>query len=650
MLKVMRDQFRHLKFVLWFVVAVFLLLVFVDWGTGRNRGGGSSAAIRVGDLSMNEAEFLQRVRRTEDRFRQMYGDQWEQLRGRINIAEQTAAQIIQQELLAEEARKAGLTVTEKELQEKILSIPTFTREDGTFVGSDLYARILRANGMTPEQFEEDLRTEILTDKLRRLLEDGIVVTDREAEEQLRKEKESASFDAIFVRTAQLLDKVTVSDDEVKAYYESHKDAFRRDEQRVIRYLQVETARLRRLLPVDDAEIESYYREHQDEFKQGEQARARHILIKVAPDAPAAEQAKAKLKAEAVAKMARSGADFAELARKHSEDAGSRDNGGDLGWFGRGRMVKEFEDAVFGHKPGEIVGPVRSQFGYHIIKVEGFRPARVRPLEEVKEQVRFKLLEGRAAAEAEARARALAERLRKEKPDTDQAWQAIADEDESVVLNVTPPFGKDEVIPGIGKDDELANAVFDAEPGAIGGPRATPRGWIVWQLVKVVPAGVPPLEDVKAEVEAELRREKALELARSTAQRIAGAWEKGEDAAGLAKEAGTSVITVNEHRRGTPVPGVGLAPELDTAVFSATVGAVVGPVTVGDRGAVVARITGLKTLSPEELAGEREAYRKRLKQQRAAQLLQSILNERRRETVITVDEALIKRFAPQESAG
>jgi peptidyl-prolyl cis-trans isomerase D len=650
MLKVMRDQFRHLKFVLWFVVAVFLLLVFVDWGTGRNRGGGASAAIRVGDLTMDETQFLRKVRQTEDRFRQLYGDQWEQLRGRVNVAEQTAAQIIQQELLTEEARKAGLTVTKKELQEKILAIPTFTREDGSFVGADLYARILRANGMTPEQFEEDLKAEILTEKLRGLLEDGIVVTDREVEEQLRKERESASFDAIFVRTDQLLAKVSVSDDEVRSYYESHQDAFRRDEQRVIRYLQVETARLRRLLPVDDAEIESYYNEHRDEFRQGEQARARHILIKVAPDAPAAEQAKAKLKAEAVAKMARSGADFAELARKHSEDAGTRDNGGDLGWFGRGRMVKEFEDAVFGHKPGEIVGPVRSQFGFHIIKVEGFRPARIRPLDEVKEQVRFKLLEGRAAGEAEARARALAERIRKEKPATDEAWQAIADEDESVILNISPPFGKEEVIPGIGKDEELTNAVFDAESGDIGGPRATPRGWIVWQLVKVIPAGVPPLEEVRAEVEAQLRREKALELARSTAQSIAQAWTSGADGAELAKKAGTSVLTANEHRRGTPVPGVGLAPELDAAVFSASVGAVVGPVTVGDRGAVVARITGLKTLSAEEIAKEREAYRKRLKQQRASQLLQSILNERRRQTVITVDEALIKRFAPQESAG
>ncbi len=650
MLKVMRDQFRHLKFVLWFVVIVFLLLVFVDWGTGRNRAGSSSAAVQVGNHKMDETEFLRRVKNTEERFQQIYGDQWEQLRGRINIAEQTAAQIIQGQLLADEADRAGLTVSREELQNRILSMKTFTREDGSFVGPELYARILRANGLTPEQFESDLKTEILTQKLQSLLENGIVVTDQEIRKAIRKERETASFDAIFLRTDQLMGDVSVSDDEVQTYYQNHKDAFRRDEQRVIRYLQVETARLRRLLPVDDQAIQQYYQEHQDEFRQEEQARARHILVKVSPDAPPAEQAKAKLRAEGLAKIARSGADFAELARKQSQDEGSRESGGDLGWFSRGRMVKEFEDAVFGHKPGEIVGPVQSQFGYHIIKVEGFRPARVRPLDEVREQVRFKLLEGRAAGEAESRARALAERIRKEQPDTDEAWQAIADQDESVILNVTPPFGAGEVVPGIGQDEELSTAIFEAKPGTVGGPRATARGWVVWQLAKVVPAGVPPLEEVRGQVEAQLKREKALELAKQKAGEVEAAWSAGADGSELAAKYGTSVVTANEHRRGTAVPGIGVAPGLDDAVFTASVDAVVEPVMINDRGAAVARVTGLKTVSDEEIAKDIETYRQKLTQQRASQLLQSILNERRRNTVITVDEALVKRFAPQSSAG
>jgi len=650
MLKVMRDQFRHLKFVLWFVVIVFLLLVFVDWGTGRNRGSEAAAAIRVGNWTIDEARFLKKIRQTEDRFRQIYGDQWNQLSGRINVAEQTAAQIIQRQLLAEEARRAGLVVTKQELREKILSIPMFRREDGSFVGTELYARILRANGLTPEEFEEDLRTDLLIGKLQTLLEAGIVVTDAEAEKALRRERETASFDGIFLRADTLLDEVTVSDDDVQAYYEEHKDAFRRGEQRVIRYLQVETARLRRLLPVDDSAIEKYYQEHKDEFRRGEQARARHILIKVAPDASPNDQASAKLKAEGIAKIARSGADFAELARKHSQDEGTRDQGGDLGWFGRGRMVKEFEDAVFGHKPGEIVGPVKSQFGWHIIKVEGFRPAQVRPLDEVREQVRFKLLEGNAAKEAETRARSLAARIRKEQPETDEAWQKIADEDESVTLNVTPPFGKDEVIPGIGQDEELSAKVFEAKPGDVGGPRATSRGWIVWQLAKVVPAGVPPLEEVRDRVESELRREKAVALAMERAGELADAWRGGADPNELAKRYGTTVTTTNNHHRGTPIPGIGMAKELDDAVFSASIGDVVGPVRIGDRGACVVKVTGLKTLSPEELAKDLETYRTRLVSQKAAALRNAILNERRRDTVVTVDEELVQRFAPRENAG
>ncbi|HHQ48589.1 MAG TPA: hypothetical protein ENK19_06860, partial [Acidobacteria bacterium] len=366
-LKLMRDNLKHLKWILWFVVLVFILLVFVDWGTGRQRGSREGAAIRIGKTSITEQQFIQDLRSTENRMQRLYGKQWSQIRDKINLAEQTAQQLIQRQLLVDEAHRAGLVVSDREIQDQILSYPAFTREDGTFVGDAAYQRILRANQMTPAMFERQIRQDLLIQKLQDVLRQGVLLTDAEVKAEVRRQRESADFDLAMVGLQPFLAKVSASDDEVKAYYAAHKEELKQPEQRVIRYLVVETNTLRRLLPVSDKEIGEYYKDHLDEFREGEKAHAAHILIRIPSNGGAEAEAKAKLLAEQVAKLARKGADFAELAKKYSQDPGSKDKGGDLGWFERGRMVKAFDEAVFSHKPGEIVGPIKSQFGYHIIK-------------------------------------------------------------------------------------------------------------------------------------------------------------------------------------------------------------------------------------------------------------------------------------------
>jgi len=645
-LKWLRDNLRHLKFILWGVVAVFVLLVFVDWGAGRSAGGASGeVAIRVGERVVGEREFIDQLRRNQDRFRQLYGDNWEQVSANLDLAAITVQDFIGRELQLSEARRAGLLVSDRELQEEILSNPAFQREDGGFVGAEQYQlRVRRFFQMAPSEFERRYAEDLLVAKLARTLEHGIFVSPAEVEETVRRERETANFDALFLPYERFLGDVQVSDEDARAYYDLHQEEYRRAEQRVVRSLVVETSRLRRLLPAEEAELEAYYQEHQEEFVQEEQANARHILIRVAPGASEEEELDARLHAEDLAETARTGGDFADLAAAHSEDPGSKDKGGDLGWFGRGQMVEEFEQAVFGAAPGDIVGPVRSQFGYHVIKVEGFQPRRQQPFEEVREQVRFRYLEGRAAAEAEVRSNALAKRLAADPPDTDEGWQAIADEDEAVVFNISPPFGADEPVPGAGQGVELTADVFAADLGDVGGPRSIPRGWMVWQLQAVEPAGVPPFEDVRAAVEQAVRRQKALAAAAERADEIAAEWRAGAAGAGLADGLDTTLAEARGHRRGSPVTGVGVAPALDRAVFAAEPDTVVGPVQVGDRGAAVARVLELDLVGDAELERERDRIRERLVTERAEMLLRSILNERRRDTVVTVNNELMERFS------
>lgn len=647
-LKWLRDQFKHLKIVLWAVVAVFVLLVFVDWGTGRQQGPTGDYAVKVGDRTVSEREFLDELRRTERQLRDLYGTQWDQIRGQLNLASQTANQFIERELELAEAHRLGLRVSEEELQEEILSYPAFQREGGGFVGPDLYRRILAANQMTPQLFEEKLTEDILARKLRTLVQEGVYVADEEVEERLRQTRELADFDAIQLRYERFLPEVSVPGEEVESYYQEHQEEFHREEQRVVRYLLVDTGRLRRLLPVEDAELEAYYQEHRGEFVEPEKIRARHILFRIAPDNPEAAT-EARLRADGVAAMARSGADFAELAAKHSDDPGSKEQGGDLGWFGRGRMVPEFEQAVFAAKPGDIVGPVESQFGLHVIKVEGYQPARERPLEEVRDQVRFRLLEGRAGAEAESRARALVKRLKAEKPEDDEGWQQVADADEALTLNFTPPVAAGETVPGLGDDPALTEEVFAASTGEIHGPRAVSRGWMVWQLKDVQPAGVPPFEEVREQVAQKLAREHAVDAAVKAGEELARRWREGGDPEALAEEVGGTLALARDHRRSSPVPsGLGVLPALDRAVFAAADGEVVGPVELSDRGAVIARVERVVRLDPERAASERDLVRDQLMSEKANRLLRSVLNERRRDTVVAVNSELLARFAPQGS--
>ena len=647
-LKWLRDNLRHLKFVLWGVVLVFVLLVFVDWGAGRDGGpGGAAVAIRVGDRQISEQEFLRQLRQNDEQMRQLYGEQWSELRRQFDMAGQTAAALIDRELQLEEARRMGLVISDEELREAILASPTFRGSDGRFVGAETYERILRAYfQMSSQEFEQRFAEDLLIDKLNRTLEGGVWVSDADVEASFRNEREFADFEAIMLRYERHLPEAAVDDDAVRSYFELNAEDYRREEQRTLRYLAVETSRLRRLLPVDDAELRSYFESRREEFVEGEQARASHVLIRLSPGAGPEQRAEAQARADGVAAIARSGGDFGELARKHSDDPGSKTGGGDLGWFGRGRMVKEFEDAVFRARPGDIVGPVESQFGFHVIRVDGFQPERQQSFEEVQEQVRFRVLEGRSMVEAEARAEALVRRLRSERPTTDEAWQAIADEDEAVVLNESPPFARGAAVPGTGEGVELSEEAFRTAVGRIGGPLAVPRGWIVWEVKQVLPEGVPPFEEVRLQVEQKVRQAAALDISMARGRQLLERWQAGEDPARLAEELGSSVTRAFDHRRGAAVTGLGVLPQVDAAVFAAADGELVGPLRLTDRGAIVVRVAQVRRVDPEELAEQSGGVRERLTAERAQRLLQSIVAERRRATAVTVNPELMERLAPR----
>lgn len=644
MLKTLRDQFKHLKWILWFVVFLFVFFIFVDWGTGRaSRRGLAGLAARVGSVSISEAQFLKEMRNTEQRYRSMYGEQFEAIRNQIDLASMTIQNIVDRYLLLEEARKMGLGVTDKELLDRIMSFPAFKRSDGSFVGEDLYARILRANQSSPEEFEEGLRQELVLDKLQQALAAGVVIPGSDVEQEYRRRNESTSFEVLFIPATREPAGLTVADTEAKAYYDGNQARFSHPAQRQLRYLLIDDAKLRRTLSVPESQISEYYASHQQEFQQPEELHVRHILIRPKSQDDTGWQDAQTRAREMSAKVMTPGADFAALARQYSEDPGSKDSGGDLGWFPRGRMVKEFEDAAFRLSPGEVSAPVKSQFGYHILKLEGRRPGGLRSLAEAHDLIKEKLLEGLADAEGNRRATALREKIDAAKLTTDEQWHALADD--VVTSNVTPFFAQEEVVPGIGRDPELLAEVGAAKEGFVGGPRRSSRGWIVYRVAKVRPAGVTPFEEAKEEAREAVKRTKALEALRKDLEgkrASLGVGPVNAQAVGL----GGTVQTVSDHRRGASIPSVGVSRNLDDAVFATPVNALTPVVTVGDRGVAVARLTAAKPFDPQTFAKEKAALRDSMAKEELNRMFSALLAEAKRANPVVINPEVVDRFKPK----
>lgn len=642
MLKIMRENLKHLKWVLWFVVFVFVLLIFVDWGTGRLRGSSMEhVAARVAGIEISERDFLREVRQTDERLRSVYGQQYELIRSQLDLGQLALSNLINNALLVQQARKLKLQVSDQELAERILSFPVFRKEDGSFVGEEIYARILAANQTTPEEFEADLREGLLIEKLQKVLRQGIIIPDAEVDREYRKRNENTSFQLLFVTAERYFSTTQATEAEAKAYYDSHQSQFIHGEQIQLRYLLVDPVRLRQSMPLDEARISEYYQSHLSEFQEPETVHARHILIRPEGEGEDAWK-KAQERALGVLRKAQApGADFAALAREFSEDPGSKENGGDLGWFERGRMVKEFEEAVFAMQPGEVKGPVRSQFGFHIIRLEGKRPPRQKPLAEVQDVIRYKLTEGLADAEASRRATALKEKINAAKLTTQEQWRGLADD--VVSSNVTPFFSLEEgVVPGLGRDPGFLEELKKAKEGFVGGPRRTPRGWVVYRVEKIRKAGQTPFSEAKEEAMEGARRLKALEKVKAEL-----AARRGEPLAQLAAAYGVQLVPVKDHYRGTSIPGVGVAQVLEEAVFATPVGGVTEVVLVGERGVALAQVEAKKVVTASEVASGREALRKSMVEDELQKLVDAMLAEAKRNQPMTVNRDLVERFKPTQ---
>lgn len=648
MLKTFRENFKHLKWILWAVIAVFVVFVFVDWGMGTTRGGDApDFAARVGSTRITEAEFQKEYVRTEERYRQMYGQSFSpELARAMNLPTQVLSSLIDRRLLRAEADRLGLSVSDEEVTAQILRMRDAQGnllfvKDGVFVGEATYRRMLAGANLSPEGFEAETREQVLMSKLNRFVTESAFVGEEEARADFEGRTVKAKV-AYALVPAPAVAPEAIPDAEAEAHFKKDPAAWPLPERRKGKYLLVETAQLRAeaAKKVSDKDVAAEYQKNLDTYRKGEEVTVRHVLYK-SDGTPDAETA-ARTKAEGALKRLRAGADFAALARAESEDPGSKDSGGDLGPVSRGRMVKEFEDAAFGAGLNDLVGPVKTPFGFHVLQVTAKSAERVQPLFEVAATIRARLEEERAGDEARRLARDLADRVA-------QLGKRPSDEDlrkltrPGVTFNETELLARADAPAGIGQNPSFMQLLFELPVGEASEPVATARGEAILKPVELKPAGPATFAEVKERVKAELARARQQETAMAAAK---AAMAPGASVEDVAKAAGVKVETPESFPRSGPVPGLGSAKALLDAAFSAAVGETKGPVWVPERGAAVLRVLEVTPFDPAAFAAQKAETVDRLRQQKAGRLFQSLVQRLRAEARIEVNRELMARYSGQ----
>lgn len=641
MLKILRDNLKYLSWILWLVVLIFIAFVFVDFGGGLSGGAGArAAAATVGDRTVSYRDFEREYRRLENQYREAFGGQLTpEMVDQLKLPLMALERLVDQELLLQEADRLGLEASDAEVRQAILEIPGLKDAQGRFVGKETYDRFLRVNGLNHREFEDSVREELVLAKLQTIVASSVHVSDDDVEASYRKQSERAAIRYVQVPSSRFSSAAqNVTPAELQAYFDAHREEFKLPVQRVVDYLLVDTIKTRAQLTFEPAELEAYYREHLADFQVEEQVRARHILLKV-DDKRSAAQAEAEL--ERVKARIQAGEDFAKLASEISEDPGSKSRGGDLGYFGKGRMIAEFEQAAFAAAPNDVVGPVKTAFGYHLIQVLDHRDGGQRPFTEVEAQVRARLAAERADSIAEAKAEELTKRIETEKLTTEEQWRGLADGDVVTFLS-TPPFGEDDVVPGIGRKTPFASAAFALAPDAVSKPVKTPRGFAILRLKEETAPRLPELSEVEAKVRASVVRQKMLDAAYAEAARLKRELDGGKSLDAVAAAAGLETQETGDFGAEGSIQGLGAAPEVARAALSLETGAIGGPVNT-PAGAIVFEVTSRQRFDPQAFAEQRDSLRASLERSELGRMLGSLLDQRKREMKVNYDRPLLEQF-------
>jgi peptidyl-prolyl cis-trans isomerase D len=471
--------------------------------------GGDTVA-SVGSARISQAAFDKAIKDQLETYRAQFGANFDAaLMDRPEIRQGVLDRVVNEQLVALAADRTGIRVGDRQLAERIMSEPAF-QEDGKF-SKARYDAIARAQGWTPKGLDERLRDEMQLNLFRESIGASSIVPRATLDAFIRLSEQSREVSVITVGPDAFLAGVKVAEPEIEAYYKSNAAEFTIPEQVRVEYVSLSLDALAAKLPAEAQDVQAFYESNKARFVQPEERRASHILLTLKPDGSEAEKKAAEDKAEAILKAVRARpASFADVAKKESQDPGSASQGGDLGFFRRGAMVKAFEDAAFAAKKDEIVGPVRSEFGIHVIRVADVKPEKGKSLAEatpeIEAEVRRNLASRRFPDVAESLINGVYEQSTALAPTAERLGLPLAQSPWFSKAAPGPVFGNPKLLAEIFSDEAIKakrnTAAIEVQPGVLVSAR----------VIEHKPAELRPLETVKAGIEQKLRRDAAMRLA------------------------------------------------------------------------------------------------------------------------------------------
>jgi peptidyl-prolyl cis-trans isomerase D len=630
MLNVMR---KHAGSWMIKVILFAIVIVFVFWGVGSFRSREASTVATVNDEIITVSDFRRAYNNLIDQYRQRFGSSLNDgMIEMLNVKSQALNQLIDRTILLQEAEKLGLRVADAEVADSVMRTPVF-QTNGTF-DSRRYRSILAQVHLTPEEYEAEQKNVLLGEKLSRVVIGAAKVSEAEARLWYDWQNASVNIDYVLFKPDRY-DSITPTSVEIAAYFDDQKENYKTDPLVKARYVVFDPAAFRDQVAVEEDEIADYYDSHLDEFSSEKMVEARHILIRLDPEADDEADMAAKSKAEAVYKMASEGQDFAELAKSHSEGP-TKDRGGYLGKFSQSQMVKPFADKAFSMAPGEISQPVKTQFGWHVIKVESVEEAATKTLEQSRPQIIDKLTDRKARNLAYDKAEQFYESCY-EKDDLVNNAKTF----ELTVLE-TGAFNR-QGPDALGKDKSaFATAAFALAVDEISDIQDIGGLYYLIQQIEAIDAAVPPLESVSAEVTADLTRKMQTDRAAEDAAKMAADLQSGKSFEESADSHGVTIEQTGLFDRNTSIPKIGSEPAVAKAAFElAKSGDISQEPVAGSAGFYLLRLVERQTPAAEGFDNQKDNIKTMLLRQKQNTLFQDWIAMRKADSQIDIQEEYLE---------
>ncbi len=628
MLYVMRNKMK--SFVMWIIIGAFVTTIFVAWGMGNSQRGAEAEnwVAKVNAETIPLADYERELRQLEAQFR----DFPPELTAALNLKEQALDRMISRRLFQLQAEKMDVEVGDEELAAAIQSIPAF-QEQGSF-NAQVYRAFLAQNRLTPSVFEQDLRSDLRVTKVQSLMQDSVKVSEDEIYAKYLEQNERMTVSYALIKAEDRAPEGKPTEEEIVAYYDLHKEEFRTDDQVNAVFTYVTPQDFFDDIPVTDETIEKYYADNRSLYVQPERVQARHILIRAPQDGDEAAIEAARERIEGLLAQVREGADFAALARENSDDSTAA-RGGDLGFFERGVMVKEFEEAAFGLAPGEVSPIIRTRFGFHIIKVEEKRPEEAKPLAEAREEILREIKSEPAMRLARKNAMALYNTIRRGKDFRETIGQA------GLTLQETGYFSRRETqIMGVPADlaeafrEESFSAGADDAAGMVRGE----RGYLLLKTEARKPAAIPELAEVRDQVSEAVLAVRAKENAREISEAMVASLEAktGFDTV-AAKYPGVDIVRTDPFSRSE----IQVSPDFTKTAFT------LGPdnpaaLVEAEAGVYVLHLESQTAADESGISDAREAIKKELLAAKQNNLLAGWLQQARKAAQVEVNRELLDR--------